>query len=59
MNVSASLAHRVDAEYWLQQGDFDNTLMRTVAWQQALMLVLFTGLSIGHKRSLELTQGEI
>lgn len=31
--------------------------MRTVAWQQALIIVLFTGLAIGNKRSLELTQG--
>lgn len=32
--------------------------MRTVAWQQATLIVLHTGLAIGNKRDLERTQGE-
>ena len=37
----------------------DNTLLRTVAWQQANLIVLHTGLAIGNKRDLERTQGSI
>ncbi|GAA5941542.1 uncharacterized protein JCM15063_001616 [Sporobolomyces koalae] len=37
-------------------GDLDNTLMRTVAWQQTLLIVLMTGMISGNKRDLERTQ---
>ncbi|KAM0790607.1 hypothetical protein ACM66B_004471 [Microbotryomycetes sp. NB124-2] len=36
--------------------DADNTLMRTVGWQQSMLLVLFTGLASGNKRDLERAQ---
>ncbi|GAA6060251.1 hypothetical protein JCM10212_003491 [Sporobolomyces blumeae] len=37
-------------------GDLDNTLLRTVAWQQTLLIVLLTGMISGNKRDLERTQ---
>ncbi|GAA5843159.1 hypothetical protein JCM9279_001879 [Rhodotorula babjevae] len=37
-------------------GDLDNTLLRTVAWQQTLLLVLQSGMMSGNKRDLERTQ---
>ncbi|KAK4052462.1 hypothetical protein OIV83_002264 [Microbotryomycetes sp. JL201] len=36
--------------------DADNTLTRTVGWQQSMLLVLFTGLASGNKRDLERAQ---
>lgn len=38
------------------QGDTDNTVLRTVAWQQSLLFVLLCGLFSGNKRDLERTQ---
>ncbi|GAA6029093.1 hypothetical protein JCM8097_001590 [Rhodosporidiobolus ruineniae] len=37
-------------------GDLDNTLLRTVAWQQTLLIVLQSGIFSGNKRDLERTQ---
>ncbi|GAA5823289.1 hypothetical protein JCM11251_007552 [Rhodosporidiobolus azoricus] len=37
-------------------GDADNTLIRTVAWQQCLLIVLQSGIFSGNKRDLERTQ---
>ncbi|GAA5899585.1 hypothetical protein JCM5296_006951 [Sporobolomyces johnsonii] len=37
-------------------GDLDNTLLRTVGWQQTLLIVLMTGMISGNKRDLERTQ---
>ncbi|GAA5953885.1 hypothetical protein JCM21900_005502 [Sporobolomyces salmonicolor] len=37
-------------------GDLDNTLLRTVGWQQTLLIVLMTGMVSGNKRDLERTQ---
>ncbi|GAA5974920.1 hypothetical protein JCM11641_006763 [Rhodosporidiobolus odoratus] len=37
-------------------GDLDNTLPRTVAWQQTLLIVLQSGIFSGNKRDLERTQ---
>ncbi|BGP50450.1 hypothetical protein JCM10450v2_006369 [Rhodotorula kratochvilovae] len=37
-------------------GDLDNTLLRTVAWQQTLLIVLQSGMMSGNKRDLERTQ---
>ncbi|GAA5873575.1 hypothetical protein JCM8547_005621 [Rhodosporidiobolus lusitaniae] len=37
-------------------GDADNTLLRTVAWQQTLLIVLQSGIFSGNKRDLERTQ---
>ncbi|GAA5894448.1 hypothetical protein JCM6882_004825 [Rhodosporidiobolus microsporus] len=37
-------------------GDADNTLLRTVAWQQCLLVVLQSGIFSGNKRDLERTQ---
>lgn len=39
------------------QGDLDNTLLRTVAWQQTILIVLQSGMMSGNKRDLERTQG--
>ncbi|KAK4056994.1 hypothetical protein OIO90_001894 [Microbotryomycetes sp. JL221] len=36
--------------------DTDNTLVRTVGWQQSMLLILFTGLASGNKRDLERAQ---
>lgn len=38
-------------------GDADMTLLRTVAWQQCLLVVLQSGIFSGNKRDLERTQG--
>jgi hypothetical protein len=38
-------------------GDADMTLLRTVAWQQCLLIVLQSGIFSGNKRDLERTQG--
>ena len=35
------------------QGHLDNTLLRTVPWQQAMLLILYSGLFTGNKRDLE------
>ncbi|GAA6004022.1 hypothetical protein JCM10207_006519 [Rhodosporidiobolus poonsookiae] len=37
-------------------GDLDNTLLRTVAWQQTILIVLQSGIFSGNKRDLERTQ---
>ncbi|BGP26569.1 hypothetical protein JCM10295v2_005522 [Rhodotorula toruloides] len=37
-------------------GDLDNTLLRTVAWQQTILIVLQSGMMSGNKRDLERTQ---
>ncbi|GJN92389.1 hypothetical protein Rhopal_005419-T1 [Rhodotorula paludigena] len=37
-------------------GDLDNTLLRTVAWQQTVLIVLQSGMVSGNKRDLERTQ---
>jgi hypothetical protein len=50
-------AEKVKADVTTQQGDVDNTLLRTVAWQQALLIVLNTGHISGNKRDLERTHG--
>ena len=43
--------------YSFPKGDLDITLLRTVAWQQTLLITLQSGMMSGNKRDLERSQG--
>lgn len=52
---SQRLLHRVRSDL-VPQGDADNTLLRTVAWQQSVIFNLVAGLASGSKGDLERSQ---